>query len=598
MRALLCAFVLALSAAAQAQLNVAPPDVRLLLDVSGSMRAHDPANLRSDAVSLLVRTLPDEGRGGIWVFANTAVEVVEHGTTDLFWRRLASIHTRELDSRGSRSNLPAALAAATWDLDETSTHQRHIVLLSDGRIDISPEARRNEEARARFLKESLPKIAASDFIVHSIVLSQDADGALLRQLSERTGGMTFHARSGEELARHFRTILKRTAAPAYLPVRNQSFMVEPGLGELVLYRQGDEEKLQLIGPDGTRHTRQSPGVDVRWHDAKGFDVLTLSDPAPGRWRFDGKPAEVVALSDVVIRATSVPASLFPGDLNHIDFMLFSGGGAIVDPTFLGHLEASALLSGEREARPLYVESLDDGLFRAHMLDVVRPGPYVLELTLTGRTFARSLMVPFDLANPVRISATEDGRDLVVWAELNNAAVDYSTLRVAAQVRAGTGPRQLVPAAPYPGGLWQIRVPSVKGAVETTFSFSGNYLNQKEFHVKTSPVKLRLPIHEEQAFVFDQRGKAIPESVAPEPEADPLPAPVATAAVAAEPSDALVEDVVPELELPLPFVGVVSLVNLLLMGFLFFILRPKQLSQALQDRLAQIAEAAAEEPAPA
>ena len=87
MRALLCAFVLALSAAAQAQLNVAPPDVRLLLDVSGSMRAHDPANLRSDAVSLLVRTLPDEGRGGIWVFANTAVEVVEHGTTDLFWKR-------------------------------------------------------------------------------------------------------------------------------------------------------------------------------------------------------------------------------------------------------------------------------------------------------------------------------------------------------------------------------------------------------------------------------------------------------------------------------------------------------------------------------
>ncbi len=572
-----------------APIDTSPPDVRLLLDVSGSMRSYDPRNLRSDAVSLLVRALPDEGRGGIWVFANATVPVVEHGQTDLFWKRLASIHTRDLDSRGSRSNLPAAIEAATWDIAEPSDFTRHIVLLSDGRIDISANEAENTEARRHFLDSTLPKLAASDIRVHSIVLSDNADSSLLRQLSEATGGHFLHASSGKALAGHVQKVLNRTAKPAYLPVDGQSFVVDAGLGELTIYRRGDERGLVLIDPNGKRHTRASPGVQVRWHDAKGFDVLTLDRPMPGRWHFEGElDGGVMAFTDVAIKATDVPATLFPGDLNHVDFMLFSGGAAIVEDTFLSALEPRAVLQGERSDEPLFIDYMGGGVFRAHMLDVVRAGPYVLRLSLSGRTLSRETVVPFDLANPVRIRVAPDGDKAVVWAELMNASVDYSAMTVAAQVRKVPGPKRLIPAQAFPAGHWAVSLDERSGNVEVGFSFVGNFLNQKDFELKTSPVKVRLPVAEEQVYVFDKRGKAVPE---PEPLPEPEPAPASEPAQkividasdqAVLPDDQTVEE--PQLTLPIWFAGAVGGVVLLLLCFMYFILRRPPLPETIRSFL--------------
>ncbi len=564
-----------------APVDTARADVRVLLDVSGSMRSYDPQNLRSDAISLLVRALPDDGLGGIWVFANAAVPVVEHGPTDLFWKRLASIHTRALESRGQRSNLPAAIEAATWDVAQDSEYTRHIVLLSDGRIDVSEQEARNVEARAHFLDSTLPKLAEAGYRVHSLVLSDNADASLLRQLSQATGGHFLHARSGEQLATHVQRVLNRTARPVYLPVKGQSFLVEAGLEELTIYRAGDDRGLTLIDPAGDRHARATPGVEVRWHDARGFDLLTLERPKPGRWTFEGDlDGGILAFSDVLIRATDVPATLFPGEMNQVDFMLFSGGAAIVEETFLQALTPAAVLDGERGSEDLYVEYAGGGVFRAHLADVVRAGPYVLRLSLQGRTFAREALVPFDLANPVRIRVVPDGEEVAVWAELTDASVDYSNLTVAAQVRQLPGAKRLMPAQAYPAGQWGIRLPGKRGKVEVGFNFLGNYLNQKDFSLKTSPVSIALPLQEETVYVFDEKGKAIPE---PQPLADveePPPAPtpvVVDAATVVEPTS---PEVSAQMTLPIWFAGVVGGVNLLLLACLYFLLRRPPLPEAL------------------
>ncbi len=44
------------------------PDVRLLIDVSGSMRQSDPNNLREPALELMLRLLPEGSRAGVWTF--------------------------------------------------------------------------------------------------------------------------------------------------------------------------------------------------------------------------------------------------------------------------------------------------------------------------------------------------------------------------------------------------------------------------------------------------------------------------------------------------------------------------------------------------
>ncbi len=52
--------------------NVAlKPDLRLLIDVSGSMKESDPDNLRAPALELIVRLLPEGARAGVWTFGES-----------------------------------------------------------------------------------------------------------------------------------------------------------------------------------------------------------------------------------------------------------------------------------------------------------------------------------------------------------------------------------------------------------------------------------------------------------------------------------------------------------------------------------------------
>ena len=53
-----------------------PVDVRLVIDVSGSMKSTDPENLRIPALELVVKLLPENSRAGIWTFANDVEPLV------------------------------------------------------------------------------------------------------------------------------------------------------------------------------------------------------------------------------------------------------------------------------------------------------------------------------------------------------------------------------------------------------------------------------------------------------------------------------------------------------------------------------------------
>ncbi|KKN16602.1 hypothetical protein LCGC14_0974140, partial [marine sediment metagenome] len=44
------------------------PDIRIIVDISGSMKETDPNNLRQPAVRLLARVLPEGSTAGVWTF--------------------------------------------------------------------------------------------------------------------------------------------------------------------------------------------------------------------------------------------------------------------------------------------------------------------------------------------------------------------------------------------------------------------------------------------------------------------------------------------------------------------------------------------------
>ena len=65
-----------------------PADVRVLVDVSGSMKKADPKAVRGPATALLAALLPDQSQGGIWLFGYDVRELVPYGPVAARWDAL------------------------------------------------------------------------------------------------------------------------------------------------------------------------------------------------------------------------------------------------------------------------------------------------------------------------------------------------------------------------------------------------------------------------------------------------------------------------------------------------------------------------------
>ena len=502
--------------AAETLLAPRVPDVRILLEVSNAAQAADPEQVRSEATSLLASLLPDNGRGGIWVYGDHVSRLVEHGRTDLFWKRLATVHTRELDSQGEDVDLAAALMAATWDADQDSKRQRHIIVVGSGRFQ-SGDVVTDAKQRDQLLNTMARNFAAVGIHIHVVILPGTGDSPLLRPLAEQTGGLYIKAGSTADLGRAFETLLDRTAAPPQLRVEGGAFTVEPGLREMTMMRSGDEPDLELVDPSGILRTRASPGANVQWHDARGFDVMTVVGPQPGIWHFKGKTdTHVFALGELALQVGDVPATMLPGHFNHVDFMLFTGTDMVTDESFLALTRADAELIGETESVPLFVERVPGGVFRVRFSDTINGGHWKLNIGLTGPTFSRQVSIPFVLANPVEVIFRQDGKDLVAFAQFADGSVDYGSLTSTFQIRKTSGERHSLPATPFPGGLWQIVIPyadadadaEAGGEIEIALNFFGRYQNQTPFVLHTEAFKVETPLKAEQVFRFDAKGKAL------------------------------------------------------------------------------------------
>ena len=70
---LFLACLLAATAGAQQPAAKKAPDVRVIIDISGSMKLNDPQNLRRPALELLVRLFPAGAKAGVWTFLSVAV---------------------------------------------------------------------------------------------------------------------------------------------------------------------------------------------------------------------------------------------------------------------------------------------------------------------------------------------------------------------------------------------------------------------------------------------------------------------------------------------------------------------------------------------
>src|SRR5690606_18550114 len=92
-----------------------PADVRVIIDISGSMKKTDPSNLRKPAVDVIVRLLPDGSKAGLWTFGQSVNMLVPHRVVDAPWRADGAQKANSISSVALFTNIGGALEAATQD---------------------------------------------------------------------------------------------------------------------------------------------------------------------------------------------------------------------------------------------------------------------------------------------------------------------------------------------------------------------------------------------------------------------------------------------------------------------------------------------------
>ena len=384
------------------------PDVRLLIDVSGSMRQSDPQNLREPALDLMVRLLPDGSRAGVWVFGQWVNMVVAHGEVNEQWRQQAHAAVDEISNFGLLTNIPDALEMATFDVERLGHRYRtSIILLTDGKVEVSGNAADNRRAARDLLQKVAPELRDRGVTVHTIALSDEADWEFLRSLAQVTGGLAERAESAERLSAVFLQALDIAAPTEQVPLLGGEFLIDGSVEEftVLVFPDADTGDVSLLDPAGNVLQRDDASAGTNWYHHERFELITVSDPEDGEWRIvaPGSIARVNVISHLSLELDRLPTTMPSGHSPEFGLRLVDSDQVINDPDLLQLLTVTVTITRSDnqkwELTLLGEEADSSGEFRIDLPMLSEVGRYELVLHVDGRSFQREVSILTDVVDP-------------------------------------------------------------------------------------------------------------------------------------------------------------------------------------------------------
>ena len=329
----------------------APPDVRLLIDVSGSMRQNDPRNLRAPALQLVNELMPAGSIAGVWLFAEQTEVLIPPGPVDAAWKKRLGGRLGRIHSRGLFTDIERAVRTATEDWSQAPPEgERHLILFTDGLVDVSKDAAESAASRERLLSEQLEALKSMGAKVHAIGLSNEIDEPLMRLLATQTDGWLEIAQDAETLQRLFLRMLEQSAPPPTVPIQGNRFEIDDQVREFtVLAFRPEGGQTQLAAPDGERIRADQLVPGVKWRAETGYDLVTLTNPKPGQWRIRGvedPDNRVVIVTDLGIEATPLPNTVGLGETPRLESWLTDHGQPLTRTELLQVLGSKVVVTPE------------------------------------------------------------------------------------------------------------------------------------------------------------------------------------------------------------------------------------------------------------
>lgn len=370
-------------------------DIRIVIDVSGSMKNNDPNNLRSPALRLILGLLPADAESGVWTFATSAKSLVAHKVADDSWKEKARQQSKKIHSRGLFTNIELALNTATAEVNEGEHYKKHVILLSDGFVDVSKESIDSEQSRQRIIDELIPRLKKANIAVHTIALSDMADHDLLRTISLSTDGWYEQAESADSLQRVFLHVFEKAAKRDTVPLLDNNFKIDDSVSEMTLlvFRREGAKATELILPDQSRMLLSQLPSNVRWQSEDHYDLITVDKPISGAWQIDAEvdpDNRVMVITDLKLQTTDLPNTILIGEVFDFDISLTEKSDIIVKQDFLALVDAQ--LNEETEGNTSIETALNElqqeGVYRTHIGENFKPGRNDVVVLLKSATFER------------------------------------------------------------------------------------------------------------------------------------------------------------------------------------------------------------------
>lgn len=517
---LLCAAFVQISAAEPAAKT--RPDVRVVIDISGSMKQNDPNNLRKSAFEMLIPLFPKNAKAGVWTFGESVDVMVPSQSVSDAWRALALSKSSRITSNSLYTNIPAALDQAAAKSEEG--YRTSVILLTDGMVDISKSPEENKAARQRLLDEILPRLRQSHTTVYALALSKSADRELMERLAVDTGGLFAVANNADELHKIFLQAFDAAAPAEQVPLQGNRFLVDSSIDELTtLILHKGNKPVELVSPDNKRHTLASHGDDFKWFQGQGYDLITVKKPFEGEWNIVAdleKGSRVTIVSNLSLSASRFAESLFKGGAEQkLVAALTQQGEVMKQAEFLQLVKFGATVQRREDGQQWQIDlsapgaTPADGYFRAPLTMFDEVGTYDIAINAVAKTFERSQKQTVGVRDnfDVRVSATNSippAHNATLFAQ--NPDIDAAATTVTAHIEAPDGKttEQVVTMSGEREWPLALDTATQSGRFEVSFDVDSQYSKGEKFTYHSAVVAI------------DQSGtQVVAKAEAPQPVAE-------------------------------------------------------------------------------
>ena len=443
---------------AQAPAAPKPSDVRVVIDISGSMKKNDPQNLRRPALDMLVKLLPEGSKAGVWTFGQYVNMLVKHRPVNGEWKQEADAKQQSINSVAQFTNVGEALEQAAYDKRYAinDQFQTHIILLTDGMVDINRDPAMNTKERNRILNEVLPVYTEAGYTIHTISLSDNADKKLMDRLALATNGKSAVAKTADELMNVFLQVFDQAVPKEELPLEGNTFATDSSIEEFtaLIFRKSGSAETRLLTPDQKDYNSSTVDPNLNWYRTDKYDLITIKQPLEGEWRVLAElepQSRITVVSDLSVAVKPLPTNLMTKDNVALSLALREDNKVVNRAEFLELLDITVDVN-HVEASKQWSQSLSEGLvpgngvYKTDLDYFSNTGTYNIAVTVDGKSFKRRYKHQLNVRDPFAIETdtiNQDGKtQFKVTVIPQNQSIQFDKTEVVGKLKDPLGSSQI------------------------------------------------------------------------------------------------------------------------------------------------------------